>query len=147
MTDQTKNSDSSLKEQLSRLIIENQSGDGSIDISDQAAMRDEVLALITSRDQQIAKAYGGCTNCYGKGYSTYSGEYSARDMSWPDEKVKYCDCSRGKQLEVVHQQIASAAKLNTFKWVRDNACLEDIAWIDERIAEVDPNLIQEKNDE
>jgi hypothetical protein len=32
--------------QLSRLIIENQSEDGSISISDQAAMRDEIIEFI-----------------------------------------------------------------------------------------------------
>jgi hypothetical protein len=35
-----------INEQLSRLIIENQSLDGAIDISDQSCMKDEILVLI-----------------------------------------------------------------------------------------------------
>lgn len=69
-----------------------------------------VMSLIKSRDQRIALAYGGCTNCYGKGYATYSGEYSARGMKWPDKPIKYCDCERGKQLEKVNERIALEAQ-------------------------------------
>lgn len=35
-------------DELDRLIIENQSEDGSIDISDQRSMRDEIVAYITA---------------------------------------------------------------------------------------------------
>ena len=45
-------------EQLDRIIIENQSHDGSIDISDQRSMRDEIVAYITANyipNTEIAK--------------------------------------------------------------------------------------------
>lgn len=45
--------DDELREQLSRLIMENQSEDGSIDISDQSAMRDEILSLIHQRETAL----------------------------------------------------------------------------------------------
>lgn len=44
-----------LKNALERLIIENQSEDGSIDISDQRAMRDEILELFESEIQERVK--------------------------------------------------------------------------------------------
>ena len=46
--------DKKLREKLDRLIIENQSEDGSIDISDQRAMRDEILELITADRKRVA---------------------------------------------------------------------------------------------
>lgn len=46
--------DEKLREKLDRLIIENQSVDGSIDISDQRAMRDEILELITADRKRVA---------------------------------------------------------------------------------------------
>lgn len=46
--------DKELREKLDRLIIENQSVDGSIDISDQQAMRDEILELITTDRERVA---------------------------------------------------------------------------------------------
>ena len=46
--------DNELREKLDRLIIENQSEDGSIDISDQRAMRDEILELITADRKRVA---------------------------------------------------------------------------------------------
>ncbi len=45
--------DNELREKLDRLIIENQSEDGSIDISDQRAMRDEILDLITADRKRV----------------------------------------------------------------------------------------------
>ena len=44
--------DDRLDNQLSRLIIENQSEDGSIDISDQRTMKDEILELIESEKRE-----------------------------------------------------------------------------------------------
>ena len=45
--------DKQLREKLDRLIIENQSEDGSIDISDQRAMRDEIMQLITADRKRV----------------------------------------------------------------------------------------------
>lgn len=49
------NTPNNLDEQLSRLIIENQSEDGSIDISDQRAMKDEILELIQAYTDKAVK--------------------------------------------------------------------------------------------
>lgn len=46
--------DKELQSKLDRLIIENQSEDGSIDISDQRAMRDEIMQLITADRKRVA---------------------------------------------------------------------------------------------
>lgn len=45
-----------LDRQLSRLIIENRSEDGSIDLSDQGAMKDEILTLIIAKFQEVDRA-------------------------------------------------------------------------------------------
>lgn len=65
---------------------------------------------------QTAKAYGGCTNCFGKGYATYIngttaysdfGDELGGDYSRHTDKLemRFCTCDRGKQLE----QLASKA--------------------------------------
>lgn len=46
--------DKELREKLDRLIIENQSEDGSIDISDQRAMRDEIMQLAIAYGERVA---------------------------------------------------------------------------------------------
>jgi hypothetical protein len=50
--------------------------------------------------EQTAKAYGGCRNCFGKGYATWRhGEtYRGRTTNMRDD-ISYCTCDRGKQLE------------------------------------------------
>lgn len=66
-----------------------------------------------ARDE-TAKAYGGCTKCYGKGYATVieyaSGFDTDTDIGSPGGKVsyrkppiRYCTCDRGKQLERIQQ--------------------------------------------
>jgi len=50
---------------------------------------DWVEACIVSETFKIEQAYGICRNCYGKG------------TQGNDEKTKYCDCPRGKQLEAL----------------------------------------------
>ncbi|MBT8161443.1 MULTISPECIES: hypothetical protein [Arthrobacter] len=65
----------------------------------------KTIQLITAHTkeavQEIEKAYGGCHNCYGKGYATQSSRAVARRMSWDTSGIKYCDCDRGKQLKAV----------------------------------------------
>jgi hypothetical protein len=74
-----------------------------------------VKAITTFIKQEIvktAKAYGGCTNCYGKGYATYSSAHIAADtdqdigspgghINIPFEEIRFCLCSRGRQLKKV----------------------------------------------
>lgn len=60
----------------------------------------------------VTKAFGGCTNCYGKGYSTYykPGHTVSTDlpdhlpikrhqMSNPQSNISFCTCERGKSLK------------------------------------------------
>lgn len=61
--------------------------------------------------EETSKAYGGCTNCYGKGYATYRTEHGGyatdgdigglqgKFKSKPIEEMVFCKCDRGKQLE------------------------------------------------
>lgn len=49
---------------------------------------------------ETAKAYGGCVNCYGKGYATYTQYAAVKGAKWPiSGPMKFCACDRGKQLE------------------------------------------------
>lgn len=57
---------------------------------------------------ETAKAYGGCINCFGKGYSTHmQNEIGAEDFGGdgyevgPRIHITFCRCSRGKQLRVL----------------------------------------------
>lgn len=74
----------------------------------------EVMNAVEAREklirEQAEKAYGGCHNCYGKGYATQSSRASGRGVSWDTSGIKYCDCARGKQLEAVFN--SSKTKLN-----------------------------------
>lgn len=70
-----------------------------------------VEQLIKQDRENIAKAYGGCTNCYGKGYATVNDKWIAydtdQDIGSPGgvttggnpNAMKFCTCERGKQLE------------------------------------------------
>jgi hypothetical protein len=63
-------------------------------------------ALETER-RQTAKAYGGCTDCYGKGYSTQQvGEVRGGGMTFdvPKKVINFCKCDRGAQLKELFKQ-------------------------------------------
>jgi len=74
-------------------------------------LKQAIRDLIKSDREEIAKAYGGCTNCYGKGYSTVKsqingygtdgdiGGFEGRIHIDTPVQMKYCDCDRGAQLE------------------------------------------------
>jgi hypothetical protein len=63
----------------------------------------QILELIVEAREETAKAYGGCTKCYGKGYATVrkgrsyrkNGIYKTWEMN---DEMDYCTCDRGKQL-------------------------------------------------
>jgi len=63
----------------------------------------QILELIVEAREETAKAYGGCTICYGKGYATVrkgrsyrkNGIYKTWEMN---DEMNYCTCDRGKQL-------------------------------------------------
>ena len=58
--------------------------------------------------EATAKAYGGCTKCYGKGYATVA--HNLRGSAdfigdptylWKANPIKTCSCDRGKQIEEI----------------------------------------------
>jgi len=70
--------DKELLSKLDRLIIENQSYDGSIDISDQRPMRDEILELITADRKRVALEARKVTGDTSDGYHTFNELYDYR---------------------------------------------------------------------
>ena len=80
--------------------------------------------LVKAFEAHIAdteKAYGGCHNCYGKGYATVNdrwiGHDTDQDIGSPGGTVtggkasamKFCTCGRGKQIKA-HKLIATYEK-------------------------------------
>lgn len=77
-----------------------------------AKLKDLIARERQKAVEETAKAYGGCTNCYGKGYSTviqYATGYDTdTDIGSPGGKIhfrqdpiKLCACERGEQLKRV----------------------------------------------
>lgn len=65
-----------------------------------------VQSLIKKHEAKVVRAFGNCTKCYGKGYSTYrhgiSGteDFGGEGFKTPMKThIIYCSCDRGKQLE------------------------------------------------
>ena len=57
---------------------------------------------------EVIKAFGGCTKCYGKGYSTSKRQAQAfkdfgheKASKWELDPVIPCSCDRGKQLKEI----------------------------------------------
>jgi hypothetical protein len=56
--------------------------------------------------EEASKAFGGCTNCYGKGYATTI-DFSGGSGDFPGDPeffkqnpiMRFCDCGRGHQLK------------------------------------------------
>lgn len=82
----------------------------------EGSIDDDVTKLLNMLDEakrETAKAYGGCTKCYGKGYATVSGRWHGVDTDQDigssggvvkggkDFEMKYCTCERGKQLKAL----------------------------------------------
>jgi len=55
--------------------------------------------------QQTEKAFGGCTDCYGKGYSTVKDYEVARNYRKERSQIKYCSCDRGVQLKELNDDL------------------------------------------
>lgn len=48
----------------------------------------------------LEKAFGGCTECYGKGYSTTKVQAGSRRYGYKDmDPMHFCSCNRGQQLK------------------------------------------------
>lgn len=62
--------------------------------------------------EKISKAFGGCTLCYGKGYSTSINGYSDEGTGekWQEEEILYCKCARGEQLREHITRMAARLK-------------------------------------
>lgn len=72
---------------------------------------ENIISITKEAIEEIAKAYGGCTNCYGKGYATinnrWSGYATDGDIGGVEgyisggkaNAMKFCKCERGKQLK------------------------------------------------
>ena len=65
-----------------------------------------VKKALTKAREEEAKAFGGCRNCYGKGYSTViENEISHADFIGDKTSVRelppmrFCKCDRGEQLK------------------------------------------------
>jgi hypothetical protein len=66
-----------------------------------------VVSKLAAREKALVaeaeKAFGGCKNCYGKGYATTQGFVSGGGKKWQTSPIKYCICDRGKQLQSLTQ--------------------------------------------
>lgn len=72
---------------------------------------EKVLNLITQHQEEMVKAFGGCTNCYGKGYATtiqYAqegmpdfGEDDGQRLKWKLPEMRFCNCARGRDLKKI----------------------------------------------
>ena len=69
----------------------------------------KIQELITQARLETEKAFGGCKDCYGKGYATVrSGIIGYEDFGGdgfktpPTNKMKYCKCKRGEQLATLN---------------------------------------------
>lgn len=77
----------------------------------QKTWEEGVMQLITQATEHIARAYGGCKNCYGKSYASVNDRWYGPDtdgdigspggyVSGGDANaMKFCTCERGKELE------------------------------------------------
>jgi hypothetical protein len=110
------------------------------------AAKQAILAELHKREA----AYGGCHNCYGKGYATvndrWAGYDTDQDIGSPGGYVsggdanamKFCTCDRGRQLKAMVGKREAAARVDEAKRARD--CImydeEAINMVDERIWEL-----------
>lgn len=69
-------------------------------------------AIQADADKQasrIEKAYGGCHNCYGKGYATTNETWTTRDVVGGEAfAMNFCSCPRGEQLKAIVTQLTKA---------------------------------------
>lgn len=78
----------------------------------------DIERLFAAHLQAAEKAYGGCHNCYGKGYATRQAFGNGR-TDIPQDPMVYCKCDRGKQLEKQVQAAIREAITLTFTSLKD----------------------------
>jgi hypothetical protein len=73
--------------------------------------KESMQEIIQELEASIGKQYGGCTNCYGKGYCTNIDKLSGSD-EWTgqryEESTDYylpCLCNRGEQIKEMQASI------------------------------------------
>lgn len=80
----------------------------------------DLESLFTNHTAKAEKAYGGCRNCYGKGYATKQDFVQAvrSGKKYPSDPMKYCTCDRGQQLEkLVSYHTAKAEIAEIKEWI------------------------------
>lgn len=70
----------------------------------QHELQDLIKPYAQKKYQEAEKAYGGCHNCYGKGYATQSSSARGRGISWDTSGPVFCGCDRGEQLETLMKE-------------------------------------------
>lgn len=75
-----------------------------------------ILARQQQKVTEIEKAYGGCHNCYGKGYATVNDRWHGHDTDMDigsaggyvtggnANAMKFCKCDRGEQLAALKEK-------------------------------------------
>lgn len=76
------------------------------DITPNGNFKQHLLAWRDKATKEVAKAYGNCTKCYGKGYATWRHGETYRGVTHNmRDDIKFCTCERGKQLKVFIEQL------------------------------------------
>lgn len=96
------------------------------------AYKEQVKSFLLSEIEKIDKAYGGCHNCWGKGYSTVKQFASGQGESLMGQgdvsihyelpNMRFCACERGKALKVETEKAYQAGR----KKALEEVALEEI---------------------
>lgn len=78
---------------------------------------DEIMEIVASERQELTKSFGGCLNCYGKGYHTKRVGHSSKLGNTTYDTIGYCSCARGEQLEKIVNSERQAAAIEELEWV------------------------------
>lgn len=57
------------------------------------------LAILKEQEEELVKAFGGCTKCYGKGYFTNLDHATGKGIDVQTPYYNPCTCDRGLQIE------------------------------------------------
>lgn len=68
-------------------------------------LKERLHSLVERVERESAKAYGGCTKCYGKGYATQLEFASGRHVHYQQPYYLPCSCDRGKQIAEMMERV------------------------------------------